>query len=266
MEIIAGLLAILAGLGGGAGFLVDRLAKDALLDELDRAEVLEVRIQSAPNAKLIGGRIDRVLLAGRGLERSPYPRIHLLEVESDPVQVKLSDGSLELESPLTAALRFELTEADLNASLRSPDILESFQAIEANLPVFGDREGPEVFDLENPAIQLLGQNRLRFEARLVLQSEEETSSEEQALDIDFSSRVVVEESQRLLLQEPKMRLNNEEVPEEIADAFAGGINRALDVALLAELGIVVRLLDLEISEDVLSAVGWVQLESLDFNS
>lgn len=270
MEIIAGLLAILAGLGGSAGLLADRLARNAFMEQLDRAEILEVRIQSVPNAMFLGGRIDRILLAGRGLEVTPYPRIQLLELESEPLQVGLNNGTLELNSPLQVALRLELTETDLNASLQSPEVLEDFKDIEANVPVFGDRDGPEVFDLENPTVELLGQNRLQLKARLVLQSkgdaEEDAELDEQALDIDFTTSIIVEEGQRVLLKEPAMMLNDAEVPEEIADAFAGGIGRVLDAALLEDRGILVRLLDLKISEDAISAVGWVQLESLDLGS
>ena len=263
MEILAGILALLAGLTGGAGFAVDRVARNALMEQLDNADLLEVRVQSAPNLKLVAGRIDRVLLAGRGLEIQPYPRIELLELESDPVKVGFDGGDLSLESPLRVALRFSVTEADVNASLQSPQVLEQFQGIEANLPVFGDRDGPEVFDVEEPAVELLGDNRLRLQARLVLQDESKDPDQEQALDIDFVTSVLLEDGQRLLLVKPEMSLNGEPLPEEIADAFAGGVSRALDVSEFEERDIFVRLLDLEISDDTLSAVGILKLESLD---
>lgn len=265
MEILAGLLALLAGLTGGAGFAVDRVARNQLLEQLDDADVLEVRVQSAPNLKLVAGRIDRLLLAGRGLEIEPYPRIELLELETDPVNVGLDDGDLVLESPLRAALRFSVTEDDVNVSLQSPGVLEQFQGIEANLPVLGDRDGPEVFDLENPAVEFLGGDRLRLQARLVLQDESGNSDEEQALDIDFVTRVVVEDGQRLLLTEPEMSLNGQPFPPEIADAFAGGISRSLDVSEFDDRDIFVRLLDLEISEEAFSAVGILKLDSLDLS-
>ncbi|MEL7474973.1 MAG: DUF2993 domain-containing protein, partial [Cyanobacteria bacterium J06555_12] len=217
MEILAGLLALLAGLTGGAGFAVDRVARNELLAQLDDADVLEVRVQSAPNLKLVAGRVDRVLLAGRGLEIEPYPRIELLELETDPVNVGFDDGALVLESPLRAALRFSITEDDLNASLQSPGVLEQFQDIEANLPVLGDRDGPEVFDLENPVVELLGGDRLRLQARLVLQDESENPEEEQALDIDLVTSIVLEDGQRLLLVAPEMSLNDQPLPPEIAD-------------------------------------------------
>ena len=262
MEIVAGLLALLAGLGGSANFAIDRLARDAVVDRLDSAEVLEVRIQAAPNVKLVGGRIDRILLAGRGLTLDPYPRLQLLEIETDPVHVGLNDGALELLSPLQAALRFELTETDLNAALQSPAVLEQFQDIEAELPVFGARDEPEIFSLETPAVELLGQNRLRLKARLVLQSDGDT---EGALEIDFATRLQVEAEQRLLLLEPAMMLNGEPVPEEIADAFASGISRALDLSGLDNPAIAARILDVTVSEDSLSAVGFVQLQALELD-
>ena len=262
MEIVAGLLALLAGLGGSANFAIDRLARGAVADRLDSAEVLEVRIQAAPNVKLVGGQIDQILLAGRGLTLEPYPRLQLLEIETDPVQVGLNDGELELLSPLQAALRFELMETDLNAALQSPAVLEQFQDIEAELPVFGARDEPEIFSLETPAVELLGQNRLRLKARLVLQSDGDTEGE---LEIDFATRLQVEAEQRLLLLEPAMMLNGEPVPEEIADAFASGISRALDLSVLDDPTIVARILDVTVTEDSLSAVGFVQLQALELD-
>lgn len=203
------------------------------------------------------------MLAGRGLQIEPYPRVEVLEIETDPVQLELDDGELQLRSPLRAALRFEVTEADLNAALRSSEVLEKFQDIEAQLPVFGNGDDPEVFDLENPSVELLGQNRLRLNARLVVENNDGADG---ILEVEFTSRVLLEAEQRVVLVEPKMTLNEESVPEEIADAFASGISRALDVSDLAERNIVIRLLDLKVSDDVLSAVGFIQLETLEFDS
>jgi len=87
MEILATLVALLAALGAGAGYWAEQAARQMLLTQLDKAEVLEVRIQSQPNYRLLNGQAERLLVAGRGLYRAPFPRLELLELETDPVAI-----------------------------------------------------------------------------------------------------------------------------------------------------------------------------------
>ncbi|WP_026101119.1 DUF2993 domain-containing protein [Synechococcus sp. PCC 7336] len=255
MEIFAGVLALLAGLLGTGGFLVDRIARDAIADELDDFEVLEVRVQSSPNLKLVGGRIDRLLLAGRGLVLEPFPRLELLELETDPVRLDLG-GDIELRSPLRAAMRVAIAEEDINGALQSPAVLERFQDIEADLP-FSDN-GPEVFDLESPAVDFLGNNRVQLQVRLVPEA-----NPAEVLAIVFTTEIALEEGQRLRLDDPEVILNDVPFPEEIVDAFTDGINRALDVSELEARGVFLRLLQLDIAADRLEVVGFLQIDSLD---
>ncbi len=253
MEIIAGLLALIAGLGGGAGYLTDQAVTDLLRQNLDSAEILEVRLQSTPNAKVLRGEIDRVLLAGRGLVIEPYPRIAVLELETDPLSLDLGNP-VELRQPLQAALRLELLEADINATLQSEAILAQFQGIQADLPVLGGEA--QVFDLLNPAIVFLGNNRLRLAARL------EPRNDDPPLDIEFTALVVVEAGNRLTLQDTEFLLNAVPVPLEIIEAFLAGLNEALDLSQLEAQGITARVMEFTITENQLRVLGFIRLDSL----
>lgn len=253
MDIIAGLLALIAGLGGGAGYLSDQAVTHLLHQNLDSAEILEVRLQSTPNTKVLRGDIDRVLLAGRGLVIEPYPRIAILELETDPLSLDLGNP-VELRHPLQAAFRLELLEADLNATLQSEVILAEFQGIQADLPLLGGEA--QVFDLLNPAITFLANNRLRLAARL------EPRNDDPPLDIEFTALVVVVEGNRLTLQDTEFLLNAVPVPQEITEAFLAGLNEALDLTQLEAQGITARVLELTITENQLQVLGFIRLESL----
>lgn len=60
-------LSALLGVLGSVGFFVDRFAENAIRQRFQRIEQLQVRIDNAPNYQLIGGKVQRVRVAGRGL-------------------------------------------------------------------------------------------------------------------------------------------------------------------------------------------------------
>jgi hypothetical protein len=148
MEILATLVALLAALGAGAGYWAEQAARQMLLTQLDKAEVLEVRIQSQPNYRLLNGHAERLLVAGRGLYRAPFPRLELLELETDPVAIDpafFQGAPLRLRQPLQAAFQVVVRQEDLNAALNSPEVLRQFQRIQADLPLGGGRERTPLF-------------------------------------------------------------------------------------------------------------------------
>ncbi len=270
MEILAALLGLLAGLGGGAGYLADQAARQFLLAQLDGAEALEVRIQSLPNYRFLSGQADRVLVAGRGLYKAPFPRIELLELETDPVAIDpafFRGEPLRLERPLQAVVRLVVREEDLNAALNSPEVLRQFQDIRADLP--GGRDEPRRFDLRQPRVEFLAPNRLRLSALLV---EREGGSEQKnpknsvlptrTVEVVFHAGIQVEEGRRLRLQDPEFIIGSVRVPDEISAAFLGGLNAVFDLQELEDLGILVRVLRLELEADRLQVIGFVRVESL----
>ena len=266
MDVVVSLLALIAGLGGGAGYLVDRTAQQLLLDQLDQAEVLEVRVESTPNYRLIQGEADRILVAGRGLHLDPYPRVEVLELETDPISIPPSSfqgGSLQLEQPIQAAVRVVITELDLNTALQAPEILGQFQDIQADLPFASPQNAGAVVDLRDPAIEFMGNNRIQLSALLV---ERMPDGQEDTVALVFSAELAVENSQRLRLVSPEFIVDSVRVPDEISGAFLGGLNEVLDLRELDEQGIVVRVLQFAVTPETLEVVGFVRVESLGSES
>lgn len=263
MDVVVSVLALIAGLGGGAGYLVDRTAEQLLLEQLDRAEVLEVRVESTPSYRLLQGDADRILVAGRGLHLDPYPRVEVLELETDPISIPPSSfqgNSLQLEQPIQAAVRVVITEADLNMALRAPEILSQFQDIQADLPFASPQSAGAVVDLREPSIEFMGEQRIQLAAQLV---ERTPDGQEDVVDLVFSAELAVENSQRLRLVSPEFIIDSVRVPEEISGAFLGGLNEVLDLSDLDAQGIVIRVLQFEVTPETLEVVGFVRIESLE---
>ncbi|MDX2272987.1 MAG: DUF2993 domain-containing protein [Cyanobacteriota bacterium] len=260
MDILAGLLALIANLGVGAGYLANQSARQFLLQELDQAEVLEVQIQSTPNYRLLQGEADRLLIAGRGLYRKPFPRIDILELETDPLAINpsvLQGQPLELERALQAAIRVVVTVEDLNTALQSPEVLEQFQDLKADLP----GQPQTRFDLRDPQAQFLPDNRIQLSAQLVQRTPDGQPSEE-SVEILFVAGFAVENGQQVRLVNPEFTIGSVRVPDEISSAFLGGLNVVFNLQDLEAQGLTVRVLKLALTPQALEVIGFVRIESL----
>ncbi len=257
MEIIAGVLALLSGLGGAGGYWANQTARNLILEQLDRAEVLEVRLESTPNTQILAGQADRVLIAARGLYRQPFPRIDVFELETDPIFVDL--GSLTLNQPLQAAARIAIRAEDLNRALQTPEVLAQFQNIRADLP-FAARSGEgSLFDLRDPEVAFLPAQRIRLSAVLVEKSA--TGEDLDRLEIEFTSGIRVDSGQILQLVDPEFTLGSVPVPREISGAFLGGLTEVFDLRELDQQGITVRVLQLAIEPEQVQVIAFVRLDA-----
>ncbi|MEN9205745.1 MAG: DUF2993 domain-containing protein [Thermostichales cyanobacterium SZTDM-1c_bins_54] len=263
MEWIAGLVALVASLGGGVSYLVDQAAQNFLRSQLDQVEVLEVRVESQPNYRLLEGNIDRILVAGRGLERDPFPRIALLEVETDPIRFdpgSLNGGRVALSQPLQAALRIQVTKEDLNAALQAPQLLKQFQNIEADIPLLGSPDGqPQRINLRDPQIQFLPEQRIQLSAQL---EQILPGGVAPSVEVVFTAGVAIDQGKTVRLVQPQFTIGSVPVPSEITNAFLGGLNEVFDLETLEEDGIVVRILRFSLTPETVDLVGFVRVESL----
>lgn len=79
----------------------------------------------------------------------------------------------------------------------------------------------------------------------------------------FNAGIQVEEGRRLQLQDPEFVIGSVRVPDEISAAFLGGLNEVFDLQELEDLGLLVRVLSLEIGSDQVQVIGFVRVESLE---
>jgi len=111
MELFAGLLTTVLGIAGAPGIAIDRIATDFLRSQIVRADVLEVRVDNAPNYQILLGNVDRIRVAGRGVYVLEFLRIDEIDLETDPISIDpnvLQSGKIVLRRPLQAAVRVVL--------------------------------------------------------------------------------------------------------------------------------------------------------------
>ena len=251
-----------------AGMIADKLAADAIRNQLADSESLLVRIDNTPSYQILQGRIDRVRIAGRGVMPLEDVRIAELELETDAIALNPSairQGIVELERPFQGGIRVVITEADINQALQSEQVVERLRDLSFSLALPGQPGAADAYRFENPQIDFLGDQTLRFQVTLQAQSGESAVPESSTLS-NQSIQVVLEAGinrvsrDQFAIVNPVLTVNGEALPAELINAFVEGVNRQLNLRHLEEDGLTVRFLQWEISEADLAIAAFVRLE------
>lgn len=254
MEFIVIVLSSLIGIASPTGLVVDRVVENAILDQLSAAEDLQVRIDNTPSHQLLQGKIDRLRISGHGLFPRPGIRIETLDLETDAIDLdmeQLRQGTPVLEKPLQAMVHLVVQETDLNRALRSPAVVQQLRDL--SLDLFG-ADALSGYDFENPQVEFLGENRLRFRVRL-----QERSRQAEPIDISTEVTLGVDAGHRVELRDPALELNGEAFPASFVEPIFAGLSQQLDLKALEESDLLVRLLELQIDRNQVSIVSFVQV-------
>jgi hypothetical protein len=185
-------------------------------------------------------------------------RVALAEVETDPIKLDLSNLS-HFNNPLKAAARIQLTEADLNNALNTPEILRSLQGIKAELPSFLGGAGQiETFNISQPQIKLVS-DEIEITGLLAIANKTKPGEE---VRITVRTGLSMLQGTRLQFQNPRFYLDEAQVPPDLADIFIGSLNEVIDLGSLRKQGITARVLKLTITPQQLELVGFAQFEKL----
>lgn len=149
---------------------------------------------------------------------------------------------------------------DINAALRSPTVQSSFKNL--SIDISGTNKGkPEILDLVNPEVTFLEGDRIRLAASLQSQptSAKPVSTK---LNVSVNAEMKTFGGTRLQIINPKIELEGTPVPEKIAQAFAQGLNKVLDLRQLESRGIIARVLKLEFTDGKMQVIGFAKMNSL----
>jgi hypothetical protein len=262
MELLAGLLTSVLGLAGAPGLVIDRIATDFLRGQIVRADSLEVRVDNAPNYQILLGNVDRIRVAGRGVYVLDFLRIDQIDLETDPISIDpnaLQSGKIVLRRPLQAAARVVLKSEDVNKALRSPTIQSSFKSL--SIDITGTNKNPEILDLVNPEVTFLEGDRLRLSASLQSQPTA-TKPKPTKLNVSVNAELKTIGGTKLQIVNPRIELEGTPVPDKIANAFAQGLNKVLDLRQLESKGIFARVLKLELTEGKMQVIGFAKMDSI----
>ncbi|MBE9062832.1 DUF2993 domain-containing protein [cf. Phormidesmis sp. LEGE 11477] len=271
MEIVTVLLSSLLLLISPAGIVLDQAAENAIRDRLAAAESLAVRIDNGPSYQLLQGKVDKVRIAGRGISPIPGLRFEVAELETDPIDLAfqaLRQGEVVLDKPFQGAARIVLTEADVNAFLRSPFVAQQLENLDlgnfAANPAQA-REGTR-YQINNLAVDFLPseestdgeagaeENRLRISAEL------EDLVEEAGFVIEAEAGLSVAGGDRLKLISPTVVVDGTPVDPRLVNVLLGGLNDRLSLQQFDESGVVARVVDFDVGAEALDIALWVRVD------
>lgn len=247
---LTGFLALLSPVN----FVGDRLVADQIRQRLYGVEELSVRIDNAPNFQLVQGKVQRVRIAGQGVELLPQVRVERVQLEMDPIDVQWQElrqaggGNLTslrqaLRQPLQGAAEIVVTEAALNQALQDPQIKARLQALlDRFLP-------PDIPRLQLRELEINFLENERLALRLLLAQQMEPGAEPEVLDINLETGIAIDNGDRLQLLEPSAELNGRRISSLVLDSI---INSVLDVATLTVLerwGVTTRIIRYDLTPE-----------------
>ena len=264
MELIAILLSGIASLFSLGGVVVDKAVENALVSQLDRVEQLQVRTDNAPSYQIINGKIDKLRVAGKGLWVTKDLRIDTLEVETDPIAVDLkaiqSEGNSprasSLQQPIQGAIKLKFNEEDLNNFLKSPDVVAQLQKLTTSSLGGAASSLNKSYQITNPQIKFLGNNRLAFKADL----KDPGSNENLAVSLETGVNVIG--GRKFQLVSPTAMVGGTPVPEFLLAGLATGIGERLNVDILEQRGVTARILQFKVNPQQLELAAFVRIAGI----
>ena len=281
MEILTIVLASLLSLGSGGGIVLDKIVEGKIRDRVISVEEQAVRIDNQPNYRAVGGKLARVRIASRGVRIEPGIRVAAIDLETDPVAVKLDRIKLSsidrlresLITPATGAARLVFTEADLNQALQSEKIQLQLQKTLNRLIARKAGSTNISYQISDIKLDLRAGNRLQVSFRLNRPrpsglsesnldsgtSSPKNPSRELAIGLELTLQAI--DGKMVRLKDPQGTVNGRPMSPRLLNGFATGISDRLNLDTLEADGILARILQLEISEDNLELTSFVRLET-----
>ena len=274
MEILTIVLSSLLSLASSGGAIADSVAASRLRSQVVSIEQQAVRIDNSPNYQVAKGKIQKVRIATRGIIVKQNIRIEALELETDPLDLNISQLNLDsidglresLDRPFQGAVRLVLTAADLNWALQTPEVLEQIQQI-LNRQIVRKAGSTNIsYQLQNIQLQLLPRDRLKIEIKLnrprsLFESQSNNSSGNRELSITLELGIEIINGKAIKIVTPEGTVNGKPMSSRLLDGFAEGISDRLNFDSLERDGILARILQLEMDEDKLELVSFLKVET-----
>jgi hypothetical protein len=255
MEFLTIPITIIISLVASGGFILDKVLANVISSRTEKVEELQVRVENIPSYQIIQGKAQKIRIASRGVEPKKDIRIEVLEIETDPISIDLEairTGKNQireaLKEPFQAGIRLILTEKDINKALQSETIRSYIQQVLSN----SDKPS---FEVMNSRINLLANNRLGIETQVKLFNLDET----EILNITLNLGLKVVQGHKIEIIEPEGTLNGRKLSRKLLQGFADNINQRLNFNSLQSEGILIRLLQLEVTDQTLNLAAFLRI-------
>lgn len=268
MEILTIVLSSLLSLASSGGVILDLLVGNNLRSQVTEVEEQAIRIDNTPSYQIVGGKLQKIRVATRGIKLKQNLRIEALELETDRIDLDRSKLDLDnidglrkaLKQPLQGAAKIILTEVDLNRALQSPATQAQIQQILNRLIAKKAGSTNIAYQLIDPRLELLPNNRMgvQFKLRRAQSTLDDSNSD---LAISLKLKVGVANGKALTLIDPIGTVNQRPMSSRLLNGFASGISDRFDLSELEADGILARLLQLKIDEDKIELAGFARMET-----
>lgn len=268
MEIITYLLASILGIVSPGGLIIDHIIANRIRERVPDIEQLAVRVDNTPSYQIINGQVDRLRIASRGVQLREDFRLEVLEVETDPLDIDLErlresqgeDWRKSLNKPLNAGIRLVLSEQDLNQLLQSPRVKQKVEQLFNNFASRIASLSADSYEILAMEVDLLGDNRLLYQMQI--QPQVTGDAEAELLNLSVEVGLEMDAGKKLNLVKPVVIFNNIPIPAQFSNGLVRNLSRQLDLDLLADVGILLRVLQLEVGEEQLELAAFVNAEPL----
>lgn len=133
MQIFILILSSLISVLSPVNFGIDKVAESTIRGQFKKVEQLKVRVDNTPVHNAIGGKVDKIRIAGRGLFPLEGIRIDTLEFETDPININVKalrkEKKAELDAPLGVGMRLVIREEDVISALKAPVVRQEIQKL-----------------------------------------------------------------------------------------------------------------------------------------
>ena len=267
MELITIILSGVLAVFSSGGWIINAIAHKQLNSYIDSAEELAIRIDNVPNYQIARGKLERLRVAGRGIYLEPNLRIDLVQLETDPIALDLANLSTEslselrnsLERPLQGAFSIVVTEQDLTNALQSEDVRVKLQSALNELVASRAGSTSITYEIIDLGIELTPDNLL---VEVTLNRKGTIGAErnsELAIALDLGLKLI--QGKKIQVSKLEGTVNNRPISNRLLAGFASGISDRLDLTTVEQQGIFARLLQLEITDDKITTVGFVRMET-----
>ncbi len=232
--------------GQGGDQLVSKVVKTALSALFKHTDSLEVKVKAEPVAKLLQGSVDGFDFLGQGLLMYSGLQVHRMTFYLQALSLDfgaLFHGQVHLRQPTRASMRVVLTEDDLTTSLNTPFLKEKLQQL--------SYEGQSL-RFEETRIQINDDQSLRMQSSVRL------GQAGQAVDIDITARLQVEDRRKLKWVD--VTYGGEPSSVALAQAFIEHVNQLLDLDKFALDGMQLRVDQLQCHHHQLTLRGVAHIE------
>ncbi len=262
MEVFTIFLSSLITLLSPVGLVADQVVAKTLRSQVADVETLAVRIDNTPTYQAVGGKIDRIRIASRGIEIIEDLRIDSFELETDPIDVDLNkiqeargikNIQSSLNKPLQGAFRMVIQEDDLNAALEAYNIRSQLQnLIDRVLP----DQAPQ-FEILKLELNFMAENRIALDIEIAQETTEGETPNKLAIQAEVAFEI--EQGKKIKLTDITASLNDRELSSRFTNLLKIGISDRLDLDIFASQGFITRILDLKLDEERLEIAAFFRL-------